>query len=95
MFNLISIVLQIINYLLRLAKLLIVVRAIISWIPMNTYNPFCLFIINVTEVFLAPIRKVCARFTSLGMFDFTPIIAYILLEIIGIIVTGVLSSFIF
>lgn len=95
MFSLVSIIVQIINYLLRLAKLLIIIRAIISWIPMNTYNPFCLFIINVTEVFLAPIRKVCARFTTLGMFDFTPIVAYILLEIIGIIITGVLSIVIF
>ncbi len=91
----ISIVLAIINYLLRLARLLIIVRAIISWIPMNTYNPFCLFIINVTEVFLAPIRKVCSRFTSLGMFDFSPIVAYILLELVGIIVNGILTSMIF
>lgn len=88
-----SITIEIISYLLRLAKLLIIVRAIISWIPMNTYNPFCLFIINVTEVILAPIRKVCSRFTSLGMFDFTPIVAYILLEIVQIVLNGILPAF--
>lgn len=92
MFGLISVILQIFNYLLRLVKVLIIIRAVISWIPMNTYNPFCLFIINVTEVFLAPIRKFCSRFASLGMFDFSPIIAYILIEIIGIIINGIISS---
>ncbi len=92
MFTLVSIIVQIINYLIRLSKLLIIVRAVISWIPMNTYNAFCMFVIHVTEVFLAPIRRVCSRFTNVGMFDFTPIIAYILLEIIGIIVNGILTA---
>lgn len=95
MFPLISIIVSIINYILRLAKLLIVIRAIISWIPMSTYNPFCMFIISVTEVFLAPIRRFCSRFTSLGMFDFSPIVAYILIELLGIIITGILSAVIF
>ena len=87
--TLVTIIVQIINYLIRLTKLLIVVRAVISWIPMNTYNAFCMFIISVTEFFMAPIRKICSRFASVGMFDFTPIIAYVLLEIIGIIVNGI------
>ena len=59
----------------------IIGRALLSWIPNLDYrNPAVEFLVTVTEPILAPIRAIMPR---LGMFDFTPMIAIILLQVIG------------
>ena len=59
--------------LLSIVELLIVARVILSWVasPVSR-NPFVVFIRNVTDPILSPIRSVLPR---TGMFDLSPMIA--------------------
>ncbi len=61
-------------------QLAIFARVIISWIsPGNSSNPFITIIYQITEPLLSPLRRVIPR---VGMFDFTPMIAIIVLGVI-------------
>ena len=55
----------------------IVARSILSWFPIGSNNhPLVAVIYQITEPVLGPLRKVVPK---LGMFDFTPFVAIILL----------------
>ena len=71
----------IINFVQLLVVILIVAifaRVILSWIPMggSQLNPLVAIIYQITEPVLAPLRRVIPR---IGMFDFTPTVALIIL----------------
>ena len=68
----------------------ILARAMLSWFPMGrqTTNPITQFIHFVTEPIMMPIRKVVPR---TGMFDFTPMIAIILIGVIQRVLLKFLS----
>ncbi len=60
--------------------LAIIGRSILSWFPnVSRDNPAVQFVYIVTEPILSPIRRVVPR---AGMFDFTPMIAIILIFLI-------------
>ena len=65
-------------YFFTLLQFAIFARVIVSWIaPMSgTTNPLINFIYQVTEPIMAPLRRIIPR---VGMFDFTPMIALIVL----------------
>lgn len=76
---------QAISYFFDFLNILIVIRVLLSWIPISRDNPFIRIIYQLTEPILAPVRKLLERsiFGGRGMMiDFSPIIAYILLEVI-------------
>ena len=79
---------EIVRVTIWVLSLAIIARALLSWFPnVNPYNPVVEFLITVTEPILAPIRSVMPR---IGFIDLTPMIAIILLNVIGqIIVRGV------
>jgi len=70
------------NFLIAIARVLdialsiymwlIIIRALISWVNPDPYNPIVRFLISVTEPVLYPIRK---RLPLLGGIDFSPIVA--------------------
>jgi YggT family protein len=61
------------NLLAAVAKVLIIIaRAILSWVSPDPYNPIVRFIHNVTEPVLYQIRRKVPL--SFGGFDFSPII---------------------
>jgi YggT family protein len=66
----------------------ILARVIISWIPISKDNQLIRLLYQITEPVLAPIKSLIAR-SSMGrnmMIDFSPFIAYLLIEILrGII----------
>ena len=67
----------------------IIARALLSWFPnVSPYNPFVQFLVSITEPILAPIRSIMPR---LGFIDLTPMIAIILLNVIGQIIVSNLS----
>jgi YggT family protein len=67
----------------------IIARALLSWFPnVNPYNPFVQFLVSITEPILAPIRSIMPR---LGMIDLTPMIAIILLNVVGQIIVSNIS----
>ncbi len=66
---------MIINFLI----IIIVIRAIVSWISPDPYNPIVRAIYAITEPFLMPLRGVIP---IVGGFDFTPLVAIFLLVLV-------------
>ena len=60
--------------------LAIVFRAILSWFSPSPTNRLAVILYRVTEPFLAPLRRIIPR---AGMFDFSPLVAIILLQMIA------------
>jgi YggT family protein len=58
----------------------IFIRVILSWVNIDPRNPLAVFIHDITEPILAPIRQFMPRF---GMFDLSPMIASFLLIFIA------------
>lgn len=73
------------SYLIRILDFLIFIRVILSWLPINRNNPFVNIVYVLTEPILGPIRDMIYK-SPLGgpgmMLDFSPIIAFILFDII-------------
>lgn len=69
-------------------SLAIFARVIMTWFPVGRNNPIVMFIYTVTEPILAPIRRFVPRF---GMFDFSPFIALVLINVIETILLRALS----
>ena len=67
---------------------LIFFRAILSWFPIDPRNPLVTLLYEVTEPILAPLRNVIPR---IGMIDITPLVAIILIQIIGQLLVRELS----
>ena len=76
-----------INYLFMALTLAIFGRVIISWVSPGAKDPLSLLLIQMTEPILRPIRQVVP---PMGMFDLTPMIALIVLNIIRPIVVRIL-----
>lgn len=68
----------------QLIAFAILIRCIISWLPLDRNNFFVNIIYSLTEPILGPIRRLINR-SPLGggmMIDFSPIIAYFALELV-------------
>ncbi len=79
-------------FVLELLELAILVRVILSWIPMSKDNQIIRLIYQITEPILSPIRGLIERsFLGRGgmMLDFSPIIAFILIGVVRSIVARV------
>jgi YggT family protein len=61
---------------------------IISWVGMDPRNPFFIFLHDITEPILAPIRQFMPR---LGMLDLSPLVAIILLQLLARAATTLLA----
>lgn len=78
------ILLKALYIVLDIMKWAIFARVILSWLPMPRENKFISILYQVTEPILSPIRNFLQN-TALGrggMMDFSPLIAFILLEVI-------------
>ena len=64
--------------LLRFYQLLIIVRAIQTWITVDPRHPFVRGIASVTEPVLRPIRS----FTMFGTVDFSPVVVIVAIQLI-------------
>lgn len=65
----------IVDFVLTLYMWIIVIRALISWVNPDPYNPIVIFLYKITEPVLYPIR----RYFRLGMIDISPIIVIIII----------------
>ena len=69
-----------INAIFTFLYLVILARVILSWFPNVSYNnPLVQFVYAVTEPIMSPIRRVMP---NTGMFDFTPMVAIIVIVIV-------------
>jgi YggT family protein len=80
---------QIIHRLIQLCVLVVLVQAILSYF-VDPFNPVRRFIDRLVNPFLAPIRRVVPL---VGMFDFSPLILIILLQILDSIIMYLFVSF--
>jgi len=65
--------------LVDLYVFIIIIRALISWFEPNPYNPLYNFLIRITEPVMRPCRNLQFQLFGRGRFDFSAIIAIILL----------------
>ncbi len=84
------------EFLLRFVEVLAIMlhvailgRVIISWLPISAENPIVTVLYQVTEPILGPIRAVLPR---LGMLDFSPIVAILLIVVIQNVLLRLLSA---
>ena len=68
-----------IKLLCQVLTFAIIFRAIMSWFSPRPTNILAVILYRVTEPLLAPLRRIIPR---VGMFDFTPLAAIILLQLI-------------
>lgn len=70
-------------------NLAILARVLLSWVNPDPYHPVMVFLYQITEPILAPLRRYVP---PLGMIDITPIVAMVLLGIIQRIIIAVFAS---
>ena len=81
---------RLITFAVRIYTLIIIARAIISWVQPNPYNPIVQILYKLTEPVLFPIRKALAkRMGNIGI-DLSPIVAIVLLNVFVALVRWVL-----
>ncbi len=69
------------------------IRIMLLWVGMDTRNPVVIFLHEITEPILAPIRRFIPPFSipPMGMLDLSPLMAIILLLILSHFVTSLLA----
>jgi YggT family protein len=83
-----ALLLQFISILFQALIFAIVARALLSWFNLGPSHPLVRILYDVTEPILAPLRRVIPR---IGMFDITPIVAILLLDIVQRLLFGLVA----
>ncbi len=76
-----------VNVLAQALTLAVFVRVIMSWVPMKLPWGLGEFVWGITEPILAPIRR---ALPFMGGMDFSPIIAFFLIQVLASVVLRVL-----
>jgi YggT family protein len=79
------ILIRVINGLCMVLEFLLAARAIMSWFAQNPYSQagkIYRVLIDLTEWMLRPCRNLISRFVNTGMFDFSIILAFFLMDIV-------------
>ncbi|MGB3367352.1 MAG: YggT family protein [Acidaminobacteraceae bacterium] len=79
-----------VSYFLSVMNFLIFARVMMSWIVKDYSNPIVQLIYQVTEPILGPIRMVLTKVGVGGTLDFSPIVAMLLIQMLGGFVLGLL-----
>ena len=75
-----GIIIGLLNYAVSALIWIILIRVILSWIRIDPYvNPVVRLIYEVSEVLLAPVRRLLP---PVGFLDFSPFVVILVLELI-------------
>ena len=74
-----SIAALLVRWTFSILRLALIVRVISSWIRVSPYSPWIRWAFQLTEWFMAPLRRVVP---TIGVIDITPIVAYFLLGLL-------------
>jgi YggT family protein len=74
-----GIVTLLIRWIFAILQIALIVRVIVSWLPISPYSAWVRWSFTLTEPILRPLRQIVP---TLGPFDITPIVAYFLLDIL-------------
>jgi YggT family protein len=88
-----NILAETINIVFELVWWAILIRVLLSWLPMagiriDPFNPIIRLLFSITDPILEPLRK----FTTVGMIDLSPIVALFGLQIIKGILISLLTA---
>ena len=75
--NFIAALARILDICLTIYMWIIIIRALISWVSPNPYNPIVRFLYRVTEPALRPVRRIIPL-QGLGI-DFSPVIVILII----------------
>lgn len=75
---------NILSTLLTIMMWAIIARALISWFDRGMRNPISQLLVQITEPFIAPIRRVLP---TAGMIDFSPMVAILLIYVLQMMLT--------
>jgi YggT family protein len=75
----------VVSWVISLLSLALFVRVLSSWLPVSPYSRWIRWSFVLTDWMIRPLQQVIPR---LGMFDITPIVAWLLLRLIGGFVLG-------
>ena len=73
---------KIFDLLISIGYILFLIRSVISWVEVDRDNQFVILLYKITEPLLAPIRK----YMPVGMIDFSPMAALLVLYFADIFV---------
>lgn len=80
-----------INWFAQLLILALVIRALLSWFARDPYSGLgraYMFMVKLTEPVVSPCRRLIQRFNiNTGMFDFSVLLAFFLIEIVAKLLT--------
>ncbi len=76
--NFLTALADVINIILSIFYWLIIIRAIVSWVNADPFNPIVQFLHKTTEPILAPIRRILPLGLRFGI-DISPIIAFLII----------------
>ncbi len=79
--NLILALATVLDWTIMIYIWIVIIRALISWVEPNPYNPIVRFLYSVTEPLLAPIRYYLLRNMPVGI-DLSPMVLILLLVLI-------------
>lgn len=74
--NFLQAVATILSFILTIYIWVIIIRAVISWVSPDPYNPIVQILYRLTEPVLAPIRY---RMPDMGGFDISPILVILVI----------------
>jgi YggT family protein len=75
---------------LSVYSMLILIRIIFSWGMLSVANPVMRFLVNATDPLLLPLRRIIP---PLGLFDLSPIVAFLLIWLFQSAIAGTLMRF--
>ncbi len=74
--NLLNALAIILSWALTIYMWIIIIRALISWVNPDPYNPIVQFLYNITEPVLYPLRK---RLPYMGGIDISPLVVLLVI----------------
>lgn len=77
------------SMIFKILYFFLVVRIILSWFPVDPFNPVVSTLNQVTDPLLAPFRKLPLQ---MGMVDFSPILAFLTIAFLDHFVVGILTQ---
>lgn len=80
-------ILNVLLMFITVMQFAIIGRAIMSWFDSSQSNPISQFLVQLTEPIVAPIR---ALLPSMGMIDFSPLVAILVLLVLRMMLSAAL-----
>lgn len=84
-------VVTLVNYLFTIAEVLVIARAVVSWVPSLRRHPVGDWLTKVVDPLLRPLQRLLPPWKTSGI-DFSPMLALILLMIVRSIVIRMLLA---